>query len=173
MKIYYEIDEKTHSEINEFLGRIRSLDVNGTVKHLTADEFVYWAIACQLDAYWNAEEEYMDIFFKGQPEEQLGGYQWKEVFLPNGAQLRMKYMGKLYEVSVAGDVLEFEGEKGLSPSQIANKVTSSSRNAWRDFEILRNPNEPEAKWVPAQRLRDMELEQSKKRKKEYLDLSDF
>jgi hypothetical protein len=64
------------------------------------------------------------------------GYMWKELFLPDGTQVRMKYKGKWFYAEVTGDEFLFEGD-ALSPSQYASRVTQSNRNAWRDVFIKR------------------------------------
>jgi len=64
------------------------------------------------------------------------GYTWKEVFLPDGTAMRMKYKGDLYYAEVVGDQMTYEG-KVVSPSEFANMVANSNRNAWRDLEVKR------------------------------------
>lgn len=77
------------------------------------------------------------------------GYHWKDLFLPDGTQARMKYKGKYYNACVDGDSFVYEGIN-LSPSEFANKVTHSSRNAWRDIWVKR-PQDRE--WILADDLR--------------------
>jgi hypothetical protein len=43
------------------------------------------------------------------PSETLG-FQWKEIFLPAGTQLRMPYKGKYFYAKVEGDLLMFDGQ---------------------------------------------------------------
>lgn len=64
------------------------------------------------------------------------GYQWKSLFLPSGTQIRMPYKGAYYYAKVEGDEILYEG-KPTSPSRLANTITRSSRNAWRDLWIKR------------------------------------
>ena len=64
------------------------------------------------------------------------GYKWKQVFLPHATTIRMKYKGTYYYAKVQGDQVIYEG-KSMTPSEFANKVANSSRNAWRDLEIKR------------------------------------
>lgn len=77
------------------------------------------------------------------------GYHWKDVFLPNGTSLRMKYKGDFYYAAVQGDNIIYES-RGVSPSEFCNSVTNTSRNAWNDIWIKR-PNDSE--WVYANTLR--------------------
>jgi hypothetical protein len=64
------------------------------------------------------------------------GYQWKSLFLPEGTQIRMSYKGTYHYAKVEGDQIIYEG-KSISPGSLANTITSSSRNAWRDLWIKR------------------------------------
>jgi hypothetical protein len=77
------------------------------------------------------------------------GYTWKEVFLAHGTSLRMKYRGEYHYAKVDGDHVIYN-EIAVSPGQFANRVTSSSRNAWRDLEV-RRPEDDE--WLAANHLR--------------------
>ncbi|HRI77690.1 MAG TPA: hypothetical protein PLX33_11985 [Alphaproteobacteria bacterium] len=77
------------------------------------------------------------------------GYHWKDVFLPNGTSLRMKYKDEWYYAAVQGDKILHEGAS-ISPSEFANKVTQTSRNAWRDIWVKR-PHDIE--WIFADSLR--------------------
>jgi hypothetical protein len=71
------------------------------------------------------------------------GYQWKSLFLPEGTQIRMPYKGQYYYAKVERDEIIYEG-KSISPGSLANTITSSSRNAWRDLWIKR-PDDKEWK----------------------------
>jgi hypothetical protein len=73
------------------------------------------------------------------------GYQWKNLFLPDGTQIRMPYKGVYYYAKVESDQIIYEG-KSISPSSLANTIASSSRNAWRDLWIKR-PEDKE--WILA------------------------
>lgn len=64
------------------------------------------------------------------------GYQWKSLFLPEGTQIRMSYKGTYHYAKVEADEIIYEG-KSISPGSLANTITSSSRNAWRDLWIKR------------------------------------
>lgn len=64
------------------------------------------------------------------------GYQWKNLFLPEGTEIRMQYKGSYYYAKVEEDAIIYEGNP-ISPGSLANSITSSSRNAWRDLWIKR------------------------------------
>lgn len=96
--------------------------------------------------YWMDNAAWKEDFI----EKARHGFRWKELFLPDGSQIRMRYKGRYHYASVKSD--EFVSDVGASsPSQFANKVASSSRNAWRDLEV-RRPNDIE--WHLAQNLRE-------------------
>ncbi|MFH0344486.1 MAG: hypothetical protein ACHBNF_20720 [Chromatiales bacterium] len=75
------------------------------------------------------------------------GYTWKykdaSVFLPHGTEIRMRYKEVTYYAKVGGDQLVYNG-KPISPGALANIVTGSSRNAWRDLWIKRPSN---GEWI--------------------------
>ncbi|WP_426343486.1 hypothetical protein ACN9MU_22535 [Pseudoduganella sp. R-32] len=79
----------------------------------------------------------------------LDGYQWKNVFLPDGTTLRNVYKRTSYLAHVEGRELLFEG-KCVSPAQFVNRVGGAFRNAWATIWI-RFPNEGE--WKQAMSLR--------------------
>jgi hypothetical protein len=58
------------------------------------------------------------------------GYQWKEVFLPEGTRLRASFERKQYFAEVAGAEIKY-GEHAISPSCFANLFGSGNRNAWK------------------------------------------
>jgi hypothetical protein len=95
------------------------------------------------NASWKQEDLLPEIFTKNK------GYTWKEVFLAHGTSLRMKYRGEYHYAKVDGDHVIYN-EIAVSPGQFANRVTSSSRNAWRDLEV-RRPEDDE--WLAANHLR--------------------
>lgn len=64
------------------------------------------------------------------------GYRWKTLFLPAGTKLRMRYKGQYHYAEIVGDELHADG-KPTSPAEFTLKVTNTSRNAWRDIEVLR------------------------------------
>lgn len=58
------------------------------------------------------------------------GYQWKEVFLPEGTRLRASFGHKAYFAVVDGSEIKY-GEHPISPSCFANLHGSGNRNAWK------------------------------------------
>lgn len=83
------------------------------------------------------------------------GYQWKQVFLPHGTQVRMQCDTQWHYADVVGDELVYHG-RALSPRQLTIAIAGDGRNAWRDLWI-RRPGEKG--WVAASRLRH-ELERA-------------
>ncbi len=76
-------------------------------------------------------------------------FRWKDVSLPDGTEVRMRYQGEYHYARIEGDAFVV-GEERSSPSQFAQTVTNTSRNAWRDLEVKR-PHD--LAWVPAAKLR--------------------
>lgn len=93
-----------------------------------ADAIDYW----MENASWKPELLRQSITY---------GYQWKNLFLPEGTEVRMQYKGQYHYAKVEGDQLLYEGN-AVTPGSLANTVAGSSRNAWRDLWI-RRPNDPE------------------------------
>jgi hypothetical protein len=62
----------------------------------------------------------------------LRGYQWKEVFLPDGTDVRMTYGTQTCYARVVGDDLVHEG-RPMSPRHFTQWVAPGVRNAWRDL----------------------------------------
>ena len=60
----------------------------------------------------------------------MSGYQWKEIFLPEGTRLRASFDHKQYFAVVAGAEIKY-GEYAISPSCFANLYGSGNRNAWQ------------------------------------------
>lgn len=80
------------------------------------------------------------------------GYQWQNLFLPNGTQVRMKYAHRDTYAEIRQSQFCF-GEESLSPSQFARRVANNTnRNAWRDLYI-KFPGE--ASWKLADSLRQV------------------
>jgi hypothetical protein len=63
------------------------------------------------------------------------GYQWKNLFLPNGTLLRTIFNGKNFHCLVEEDHIRYKGEM-TSPSGFANAVGGVRRNAWKVIWIL-------------------------------------
>jgi len=58
------------------------------------------------------------------------GYQWKQLFLPNGTLLRTVFNGRNSHCLVEDDRLRFNGQE-TSPSKFVNAVGGIRRNAWK------------------------------------------
>jgi hypothetical protein len=63
------------------------------------------------------------------------GYQWKQLFLPNGTLLRTIFNGKNHHCLVEGDQILYEG-RTVSPSGFVNAIGGIRRNAWKSLWIL-------------------------------------
>jgi hypothetical protein len=82
------------------------------------------------------------------------GYQWKDLFLPEGTELRMSTLratsqGATCYARVEGDHIIFRGN-AVSPRGMTLAIAGEGRNAWRDL-WLKFPGEP--RFVPAIRCR--------------------
>lgn len=78
------------------------------------------------------------------------GFQWKNLFLPEGTQIRMQYKGAWHYANVEADEIRYK-DKPITPGTLANTIAGSSRNAWRDLWIKR-PHDGE--WILADDLRE-------------------
>ncbi|MES2161899.1 MAG: hypothetical protein V4476_12150 [Pseudomonadota bacterium] len=58
------------------------------------------------------------------------GYQWKQVFLPEGTRLRASFGRQPYFATVVGAEIKYDGH-AVSPSCFANLYGSGNRNAWK------------------------------------------
>lgn len=74
------------------------------------------------------------------PDGDRHGYQWKQLFLPNGTELRLRYQNDYYYAHIVEDQLLYAGIS-LSPRAWAMTVTGTVRNAWRDIWLRRNAQE--------------------------------
>jgi hypothetical protein len=84
------------------------------------------------------------------------GYWWKSVFLPTGTKLKLIYRGKRYSAEVTANGVIFDG-KTMSPSNFVVQATGTTRNAWRDIDVLF----PESQaWVLADKLRVLSRDSS-------------
>ncbi|WP_229262385.1 hypothetical protein [Duganella guangzhouensis] len=86
------------------------------------------------------------------------GYQWKQLFLPEGSRLRMRNNDSWYTASIINDDLVYNGD-AVSPNQMAKQVAGDGRNAWRDLWILL-PGQ--RNWINAARLRAQLVRDAKK-----------
>lgn len=77
------------------------------------------------------------------------GYQWKQLFLPDGTLLRTAFRGHTRYATVEGEHIVCESQP-LTPSAFVNLHGCGQRNAWRAI-WLRRPGE--ADWTLAQDCR--------------------
>lgn len=75
----------------------------------------------------------------------IRGFQWKNVFLPDGTRLRATYQGVSEFAKVLDDRILSDDGESLTPSQFANRH-ANGRNAWR-FIWIRFPGD--AHWIRA------------------------
>jgi hypothetical protein len=115
----------------------------------TAGNADIWKNEHYLQAYWE-NRDFEERLQKYGPRNE--GFQWKNLFLPNGTRLRMTYKGTVHEAEVRHRQIVHDGEteyegSPLSPSLLVRKIAGdTNRNAWRDLYILR-PGERD--WVLA------------------------
>jgi hypothetical protein len=62
------------------------------------------------------------------------GYQWKELFLPDGTELRMRFDDEVHHARVSGDAIVYRGLR-ISPRQMTLAIAGDGRNAWRDLSL--------------------------------------
>lgn len=62
------------------------------------------------------------------------GYQWKELFLPEGSELRMHCDDEVHHARVSGDAIVYQG-RPVSPRQFTLAIAGEGRNAWRDLSV--------------------------------------
>lgn len=80
------------------------------------------------------------------------GYQWKQLFLPNGTELRTIYCGRSLYAKVENEQIISDGLP-TTPSRLANAQGCGTRNAWKTIWL----RFPDAKrWELAARCRDAE-----------------
>ncbi|MYM98823.1 hypothetical protein [Duganella vulcania] len=77
------------------------------------------------------------------------GYQWKQLFLPNGTELRTTFGGKSTYAQVQDEVILSSGNP-TTPSRLANASGCGTRNAWHNIWV-RFPGE--STWKLARRCR--------------------
>lgn len=73
------------------------------------------------------------------------GYQWKQVYLPDGTRLRASFGGQPHFATVTGTEIK-SGDLALTPSGFANLYGSGNRNAWKAVWLRFPGNE---QWVLA------------------------
>lgn len=99
---------------------------------------------------WMAAQRRQSICGLGAAElAPLRGYQWKELFLPDGTELRVEAGDRSCYARVVGEHILYEG-RPVSPRQFCLAAAGSGRNAWRDTWVLLAS---EGTWRPACVLR--------------------
>lgn len=112
-------------------------------------EVVDMAIAYWIaNASWNQHDLLPDANVVRATEPNTG-YVWKTLWIPDGAEARMTYKGRLYSGKVSPNGIAYDG-RDLSPSEFVFEITRTSRNAWKDIEF-RFPGS--ARWKLADDLR--------------------
>jgi len=124
----YEAKQPVYLPIADFLNlEFYLMDARPGVK---PDAFI-----TELVNRWLAVEmERQSLRERGYP---MRGFQWKNVFLPEGTALRTSYCNAIEFAKVVGDKVIAEDGTKLTPSQFANRH-AKGRNAWR-FVWLRFP----------------------------------
>lgn len=93
----------------------------------------------------------------------MRGFQWKNIFLPDGTSLRTSYCDTVEFAKVAGDHIVTDDGVSLTPSLFANR-RANGRNAWR-FVWLRFPGDEH--WIRAADCRasfdDLQRNRSKRK----------
>jgi hypothetical protein len=80
------------------------------------------------------------------------GYQWKQLFLPNGTELRSIYCGRSVYAMVENEQIISAGA-ATTPSRLANQRGCGSRNAWKTVWICFPGS---TRWLRADRCREAE-----------------
>jgi len=99
----------------------------------------------------------------------MRGFQWKNVFLPDGTSLRTSYQQTFEFAKVAGDRILADDGESVTPSLLANRH-AKGRNAWR-FIWLRFPGDDY--WVRADAYRARFTEQQRRRAIKEVDASEL
>lgn len=113
------------------------------------------AVLCQLIRDWVARQSGApglpepDDAAPAAPPDVGKGYQWKQLFLPNGTELRATFGGKSTYAQVRDEVILSDGVP-TTPSRLANTNGCGTRNAWHNI-WLRFPGE--STWKLARRCR--------------------
>jgi hypothetical protein len=106
---------------------------------------------------WEIAAEAIDEWMRRHAPDALAmsaatGYQWKNLFLPNGTLLRTVFGGKNHHCLVEGDRILYNGQ-AVSPTGFANAVGGIRRNAWRSIWIL-FPDSKDWKLADTLRIRE-------------------
>ncbi len=114
---------------------------------------------------WLAVEmERLSLRERGQA---MRGFQWKNVFLPEGTALRTSYCNTVEFAKVVGNQIVTDDDEKMTPSQFANQH-ANGRNAWR-FVLLRFPGNDY--WIRAGTCRMRHHERQSRQSKNEIDLS--
>ncbi|WP_426164181.1 hypothetical protein ACN9MU_26315 [Pseudoduganella sp. R-32] len=97
----------------------------------------------------------------------MRGFQWKNVFLPDGTALRTSHCNAIEYAKVVGDHILADDGVRLTPSQFSNR-RAKGRNAWR-FVWLRFPGDDF--WMRAATCRMRHHEQQSRQSKIKIDQS--
>ncbi|MQA23170.1 hypothetical protein [Rugamonas rivuli] len=90
-----------------------------------------------------------DDVFHALTEHTGEGYQWKQLFLPSGTELRATFGGRSSYAKVQDEAIFCDG-KPTTPSRLANARGCGTRNAWHNV-WLKFPGD--ATWKLARRCR--------------------
>lgn len=75
----------------------------------------------------------------GAPVDAVGqlmtGYQWKQLFLPEGTRLRTVFKGRNFHAIVEGERILYDGV-AVSPAGFVGAVGGARRNAWTALWLL-------------------------------------
>lgn len=126
----FEAKQAVHLPISDFV-RLE-LHLMETRPGLRPEAFVV-----DLVQRWLAlDTERLDLRQNGRP---MRGFQWKNLFLPDGTRLRASYRHATDFAKVTGSHIVSDDGTNLTPSQFANRY-AKGRNAWR-FVWLRFPGD--------------------------------
>lgn len=121
--ISVQVNAATIMHLMEFLKRNGSAR---SIKTVIEEAIQYWTD----NAEWKKEDLMPEVYFAGQ------GFYWAALFLPHGTKVRMRFREKFYYAEVRGDELRYE-KNALTPSQFANLIGQTNRNAKDCLEIMR------------------------------------
>lgn len=126
----YEPKQPVYLPISDFLNlELHLMDTHPGVK---PEAFV-----TELVQRWlTADMERLALRKNGQP---MRGFQWKNIFLPDGTRLRTRYGDNIEFAKVAGNHIVTDDGESFTPSLFANRH-AKGRNAWR-FVWLRFPGD--------------------------------
>jgi len=123
------------------------------------------ALGDDADCFWSSPElepvicDAIRAWLKRAPTEQLqpatesdAGYQWKQVFLPEGTKLRSSFDNEAWFATVEGGKIKYD-RQAVSPSHFSNLRGSGNRNAWKTI-WLRLPGSE--KWLLADICRSVQ-----------------